>query len=107
MLYFKSSGVKQHYFFPFPAKTKLGFLTWYNIIDFLFYFVDIIWPLLLQVELDLQYKTGKVELYDLDTDIGETKDISKSRPTIADELDAKLLNYIQSLNPSIIEKFKK
>ncbi len=53
------------------------------------------------------WKTGKAELYDLASDIGETTDISAQHKAKADELDSELLHYIEVSNPSIIEKYKK
>ncbi len=53
------------------------------------------------------WKTGKTELYDLVSDIGETHDLSAQHKAKADELDSELLRYIQVSNPSIIEKYKK
>lgn len=40
-----------------------------------------------------RYETGKTELYDLETDIGETQDVSKEQP----KLKARLLKQLQQL----------
>lgn len=50
------------------------------------------------------WKTGKLELYHLPDDLGETKDLYASQPKKAEELDSKLRAYLQEVNPELFKK---
>lgn len=47
------------------------------------------------------WKTGKLELYNLSTDLGELNDLSGSEPEKANELFSKLIRYLSDVNPSL------
>ena len=49
------------------------------------------------------WETGKAELYNLKTDLAETKDISKSIPEKAKELEALLHSHLKEINAQIPE----
>ncbi|MBS1655556.1 MAG: sulfatase-like hydrolase/transferase, partial [Bacteroidetes bacterium] len=49
------------------------------------------------------WKTGKEELYDLSTDMGETKDLSTQSPEKFKELDTKLMAYLQKMHAEILD----
>jgi hypothetical protein len=42
-----------------------------------------------------------IELFDLSTDLGETKDLAKSMPAKAKELERQLLDYIEAVNGNV------
>jgi arylsulfatase A-like enzyme len=51
------------------------------------------------------WKTKKVELYNIQKDIGEVTDISKQEPAKAKELEEKLLKYINEVNPELAKRY--
>lgn len=51
------------------------------------------------------WKTKKIELYNLNKDIGELTDISSLEPEKAKELEARLLLYINQVNPSLAKRY--
>ncbi len=50
------------------------------------------------------WKTGKLELYHLSDDLGETQDLAASQPGKAEELDRKLRAYLQEVHPELLKK---
>lgn len=48
------------------------------------------------------WKTKKVELYDLGKDLGEINDLSKKEVSKANELEEKLMKYINGVNPALV-----
>lgn len=53
------------------------------------------------------WKTKKIELYDIGKDLGEINDISKQKASKAAELEAKLMLYINEVNPSLAKRYVK
>ncbi len=51
------------------------------------------------------WKTNKLELYNIGKDIGETNDIFKQEPAKAKQLEEKLLQYIQKVNPALAKQY--
>lgn len=51
------------------------------------------------------WKTKKLELYHLNEDLGEIKDLSKQQPELVKELEAKLLKYMESVNPALTKRY--
>jgi arylsulfatase A-like enzyme len=51
------------------------------------------------------WKTKKLELYHLKEDLGEIKDLSKQQPELVKQLEAKLLKYMESVNPEITKRY--
>lgn len=49
------------------------------------------------------FETGKQELYDLDSDIGEQNDLAESKPEIVDQLQRKLSNWRKEVSAKIPE----
>jgi arylsulfatase A len=47
------------------------------------------------------WKTGKLELYNLDNDLGERYDLSDLEPDKAEELFSTLVNYLKDVNPAL------
>jgi arylsulfatase A len=52
-------------------------------------------------KLMVNYETGKIELFDLSTDIGETTDLSSSKAAYTRELTIKLRDYLKEVNASM------
>ncbi len=52
------------------------------------------------------WKTKKIELYNIKTDLGEINDISKSEASKVMELDAKLMKYVNGVNPELATRYK-
>jgi arylsulfatase A-like enzyme len=52
------------------------------------------------------WKSDKVEMYNIDKDIGETQEISKSNGQKAKELEASLVRYIKTHNPELLASSK-
>lgn len=52
-------------------------------------------------KLMVNYETGKIKLFDLSTDIGETTDLSSSQATYTRELTIKLRDYLKEVNASM------
>lgn len=52
------------------------------------------------------WKTDKTELYDLSSDIGETRDLSGTQPERVKDLEQRLLNYIKEVNPNLLSTYK-
>ncbi|SOE22882.1 Arylsulfatase A [Spirosomataceae bacterium TFI 002] len=48
------------------------------------------------------WKSTKVEMYNIAEDLGETKDLAKSNPEKAKELEATLLDYMKTNNPELL-----
>jgi len=53
------------------------------------------------------WKSGKVELYNLATDPGETHDIARQEPQKAKELSDRLTDYLNEVNPGLIASYTK
>lgn len=51
------------------------------------------------------WKTQKIELYNLHNDIGELTDIASREPGKVKELEAKLLRYINQVNPTLAKTY--
>jgi len=51
------------------------------------------------------WKTKKIELYNLRNDIGELTDIASREPGKVKELEAKLLRYINQVNPTLAKTY--
>jgi arylsulfatase A-like enzyme len=51
------------------------------------------------------WKTKKIELYNLHNDIGELTDIASREPGKVKELEAKLLRYINQVNPTLAKTY--
>lgn len=51
------------------------------------------------------WKTGKRELYDLEADAGELDDLSASMPERVREMEAKLLAYMDNVNPAFRARY--
>lgn len=50
------------------------------------------------------WKTGKLELYNLATDLGELTDLYETETSKAKELDLQLNAYLEEVNPDLLEK---
>jgi arylsulfatase A len=53
------------------------------------------------------WKTKKIELYNIKTDLGENHEMSKQEPEKTKELEAKLLKYINEVNPELAKRYEK
>lgn len=53
------------------------------------------------------WKTKKIELYNIVKDIGEINDISKQEMVKVTELEMKLMQYINEVNPSLATQYSK
>ena len=51
------------------------------------------------------WKTKKLELYNLKNDLGEINDISKQEPERVKQLEAKLLKYMNEVNPALAKRY--
>ncbi len=52
------------------------------------------------------WKTGKLELYNLASDLGERNDLSESEPEKVNELFSKLMKYLLDVNPALAEEMQ-
>ncbi len=50
------------------------------------------------------WKTGKMELYDISSDIGEIHDLASQMPDKVQELDNKLMNYMKEVDAELLQK---
>jgi arylsulfatase A len=53
------------------------------------------------------WKTGKVELYNLASDPGEEKDISSRNRKLTNDLESRLIEYLNRVNPHLIGSYQK
>lgn len=51
------------------------------------------------------WKTKKIELFNIKEDLGEVKEISKLQPELSKQLEAKLIKYMESVNPEINKRY--
>ncbi|HQR92413.1 MAG: hypothetical protein B7X72_02065 [Sphingobacteriia bacterium 39-39-8] len=51
------------------------------------------------------WKTKKIELFNIKDDLGEVKEISKLEPELSNQLEAKLLKYMESVNPDLTKRY--